>query len=97
MRFLVHLGLVRRERDPGSRSDHYRIPDDVWYHVFEQRSTELARWGQVLAEGAALVGPDRPAGRRLLETKEFFEFTRAELPKMIERWHEHQAKRDRPS
>lgn len=93
VRLLVRLGLVDRERDPGSRRDHYRIPDDVWFHVVEQRSAELARWGQLLAEGAALLGPNRPAGRRLLETKEFFEFTRAELPRMIERWHEHQAAR----
>ena len=29
VRYLMQLGLVRRERDPGERRDHYRISSDT--------------------------------------------------------------------
>src|SRR3954451_24165897 len=31
VRYLVQVGLVSREREPGSRRDHYRVDSDVWY------------------------------------------------------------------
>src|SRR5262245_28200615 len=44
VRYLIHLDLVTRERDPGSRRDHYRLRDDVWYEASVRRETTLARW-----------------------------------------------------
>lgn len=35
------------------------------------------------------VGAEPPGGRRLRETREFFAFTRGEIPQMLERWREH--------
>src|SRR3954469_23234258 len=30
VRYLTQVGLVTRERDPGSRRDRYRVLDEVW-------------------------------------------------------------------
>ena len=88
VRFLVQLNMVRREREPGATRDHYRIDDDMWYEVYMQRSAILKRWEQTLAEGIAITGTQGPAGRRVVEAKEFVAFLRAELPQLMERWHE---------
>jgi DNA-binding transcriptional regulator GbsR (MarR family) len=91
VRYLVQLGLIRREREPGARRDHYRVADDVWTDTFLQRIDQLRRWEEGLAEGVAVVGPDSPAGRRLEESRSFFRFMQDELPAMIERWRRQRA------
>jgi hypothetical protein len=37
-------------------------------------------------EGVHALGADTPAGARLSETLEFFQFLQAEMPAMLERW-----------
>jgi predicted transcriptional regulator len=86
VRYLVQVGMVDREREPGERRDHYRLRDDLWYEIYAYRGEMLRRWEQAMVEGAALLGTDRPAGRRIEETGEFFAFLREELPAMMERW-----------
>jgi len=95
VRWLVQVGLLGKEREPGSRSDQYRIyDDDVWSAISMQRVPLLRRWEEALAEGVELLGADRPGGRRLHESREFFAFMRAETPRMLERWQEHKSRLD---
>ncbi|MFC8722032.1 GbsR/MarR family transcriptional regulator [Kitasatospora sp. NPDC057198] len=91
VRYLVPVGLVGREREPGSRRDRYRVHDHVWYELTASRDRTLARWETGLTEGIEALGPDTPAGRRLTESLEFFAFLRAELPLLMERWRERRA------
>jgi DNA-binding transcriptional regulator GbsR (MarR family) len=87
VRYLVQAGMLEREREPGSRRDHYKLHNDLWYEMYAYRGAMLLRWEQAMAEGVELLGgPARPAGRRLEETREFFAFLRDELPAMMERW-----------
>lgn len=88
VRYLIQVGLLRREREPGSRSDHYRIVTDTWYESLVQRNELLVRWGEAFAEGVELLGSDAPAGRRMQESREFFAFLHDELEEMMERWRE---------
>jgi DNA-binding transcriptional regulator GbsR (MarR family) len=89
VRYLVQTRLLFRGREPGARSDHYFLSeDDPWYAAITNRSELLARWESSASQGASVLGLDRPAGRRLAETAEFFAFLREELPGMLERWHE---------
>jgi DNA-binding transcriptional regulator GbsR (MarR family) len=89
VRQLVQLGYLVRERLPGHRTDTYRIHDnDVWGSIIFQQDRVLARYEEVVAEGADALG-DSPGGRRLRETTEFFAFLRSEQPRIIERWHTH--------
>jgi predicted transcriptional regulator len=92
VRHLVKAGLLGRERDPGARSDVYRIyDDDVWSRIYAQQVDALARFEAAAADGVATLGRERPGGRRMAETQAFFAFLRAELPGMLARW---QATRD---
>jgi len=86
VRYLTQVSLIGREREPGSRRDVYGIHDDLWYEAIVNREPLLTRWGRALEEGVEAVGPDSPAGRRLAETAEFFEFLKWEMPAMLARW-----------
>jgi DNA-binding transcriptional regulator GbsR (MarR family) len=91
VRYLVHVNLVSRGREPGSRRDHYRVDNDVWYQTIMQRDQLLARWTASLSEGADVLGADTPAGARFAESVEFFEFMQRELRLMSERWDKYRA------
>jgi DNA-binding transcriptional regulator GbsR (MarR family) len=86
VRYLIQVGLVVREREPGQRLDHYRVFDDVWFETLTRRDDLLARWEGELRDGVKALGADTPAGRRIEETRQFFEFVRGEMPLMLERW-----------
>jgi DNA-binding transcriptional regulator GbsR (MarR family) len=86
VRYLTRVGMLVRTREPGGRRDVYRVHDDGWGEMYEQQAAMLRRWVEAAEEGAAAIGTDRPAGRRLAETRDFFAFMHAELPGVIERW-----------
>jgi predicted transcriptional regulator len=92
VRYLVQVGMIVRGREPGARRDDYRLHDQLWYEIYAYRGEMLRRWEQAMADGAALLGSS-PAGRRIEETREFFAFLQEELPAMMDRWRERQAKR----
>jgi DNA-binding transcriptional regulator GbsR (MarR family) len=91
VRYLVQLGLVHKERVPGSRRDYYRMPDDVWSDMFRLRDQVMQRWAGLVREGIELLGPDTPAGTRLADHATFFEFVSRELPEVLKRWDEYRA------
>ena len=71
--YLEQVGMVHREPDPVRRLQHYVIADDVWLKAWEVSARTNQNWAEAAAEGAALLGPDTPAGERLLHMAEFFE------------------------
>jgi DNA-binding transcriptional regulator GbsR (MarR family) len=91
VRYLLNARMIVRTREPGGRRDHYRLYDDVWGEMFLQRSELLRRWEQAMDEAVALLGTERPAGRRLEETRDLFAFLREELPAVMQRWHDRKA------
>ncbi|HEY1822747.1 MAG TPA: MarR family transcriptional regulator [Trebonia sp.] len=86
VRYLSGIGLVHKERVPGSRREYYRMPGDVWHQVMLLRNQALTRWATLLKEGIDLVGADTPAGRRMAGHAGFFEFLGAEMPVIMARW-----------
>jgi len=91
VRYLIQLGLVHKERVPGSRRDYYRMPDDVWSDMFRLRDQVLQRWTALIREGIELLGPGTPAGARLAEHATFFDFVSGEMPEVLKRWAEYRA------
>jgi DNA-binding transcriptional regulator GbsR (MarR family) len=89
VRYLIQLGLVHKERVPGSRRDYYRMPGGMWDSLIRQRDQVMARWTALVREGIDLVGPDTPAGERLAEQADFLEFTSKELSGVLDRWEQH--------
>jgi hypothetical protein len=92
VRYLTRVGMIGRARDPGTRRDQYLVYDDVWYEAILHRDPLLARWERSALEGIEVLGPGSPAGRRMAETKAFFEFLEGEMPPMLKRWREHRAR-----
>jgi predicted transcriptional regulator len=91
VRYLVQLGLVHKERVPGSRRDYYRMPDDVWSDMFRLRDQVMQRWAALIREGIDLLGPGTQAGARLAEHAMFFDFVSGEMPGVLKRWAEYRA------
>lgn len=50
VRYLTPLGLVLRERIPGSRRDRYRVSGDVWSVMLRMREQVMNRWAAAAAE-----------------------------------------------
>jgi predicted transcriptional regulator len=87
VRYLVQVGLVTAEGEPGSRRQHYRMPTGVWEEIVQLRNRQLARWATELRDGASALGTDTPAGSRMADTVAYFEFLGAEMSGLLARWH----------
>lgn len=87
VRYLDQVGLVTKERLPGERRDSYRVYDDLWFASFLKRDRMMKMWADTAGEGVTLLGKGTPAGKRLAEMRDFFEFFIAELPVLFDRWH----------
>ncbi|MGH3424396.1 MAG: GbsR/MarR family transcriptional regulator, partial [Nocardioidaceae bacterium] len=86
VRYLSSAGLVRREREPGKRVDHFVLGDDFWYESMFNRSEFFDTMAGSLDDGIEAVGRSSEAGRRLEETRDFFAYLLEEMPQMFERW-----------
>jgi predicted transcriptional regulator len=89
VRYLIQIGMARRESEPGSRRHYYRAPNNVWDEVLAIRDHLMARWTGVLRDGVEVLGPDTPAGERVAESVRFFEFVGSELPLVLRKWRDH--------
>ncbi|WP_232331731.1 GbsR/MarR family transcriptional regulator [Nocardia puris] len=92
VRHLVQIGLLGREREPGARTDTYRVyDDDVWYAITMHRQEALDRSIRFLSDGVELLDHARPGGQRVRETLEYYRFMRAEVPDAMRRWQRRRA------
>jgi DNA-binding transcriptional regulator GbsR (MarR family) len=89
VRYLVHLRLIRIERDPGTRRHAY-VVDSSWYEATVTANPFLERGEADLREGIAVLG-DSPAADRLNETLELIQFLREETRAMMRRWQDRKA------
>ncbi|MFC6065136.1 GbsR/MarR family transcriptional regulator [Streptomyces ochraceiscleroticus] len=89
IRYLSQVGMVGREREPGSRRDRYRVHSDQWYEALTRKDSSMTRFETALRDGLESLGEGSPAGRRVGETLAFFEFMQQELNVMMERWRAH--------
>ncbi|WP_346618528.1 MarR family transcriptional regulator [Blastococcus montanus] len=94
VRQLVQVGLLVREREPGTRSDLYVLDDtDLWSRFMASELAALQRFGDAVASGVSALGVDRPGGRRLAETRDFMAFLHGELADAVARWPAERARR----
>ncbi len=95
VRYLGQVGMISREREPGSRRDVYLVLDDIWYEVSVRQDQVLARWVSAAREGVGILGAETPAGRRVADSLDFFMFLEEEMPALLDRWRAHRVARDR--
>ncbi|WP_205856557.1 GbsR/MarR family transcriptional regulator, partial [Phytoactinopolyspora endophytica] len=61
---LVQMGFLAKEREPGLRSDLYRVyDDDVWAAIMTQQEPMLKRYEDVLRDCVTQLGPTRGGNR----------------------------------
>jgi DNA-binding transcriptional regulator GbsR (MarR family) len=91
VRYLIQVNLASRHPTAGSRRDRYWVHDDVWQEAVLKKEQMLARWIDCARDGVRALGPDTPAGRRMAEMAEFYEFLQKEMPALMERWRAYRA------
>jgi DNA-binding transcriptional regulator GbsR (MarR family) len=87
-RYLIQVGLIAAEGEPGSRRLHYRMPEDVWQDIVQLRRRQFTSWAAELREGVKVLGGQSPAGARMADTVGYFEFISAEMSGLLARWND---------
>jgi DNA-binding transcriptional regulator GbsR (MarR family) len=86
VRYLIQVGLIAAEGEPGSRRQHYWMSEGVWQDIVRLRDRQFTRWAAELQEGVRILGADSPAGTRMADTISYFEFISAEMAGLLARW-----------
>jgi predicted transcriptional regulator len=89
--YLEQLGMLRRERERGSRRDVYVVDDDAW-HDSLMRHDQL--YGPIKASfdyALSALGPDAPAHRRVALSLAFLQFIEGELDEIAVKWEKQKA------
>ena len=96
VRYLELLGMIGREREPGSRRVVFAVFDDAWYEASVRQDQAIARWVSAAREGIEVLDPATPAGKRMVETLDFFLFLQQETIEIMARGRAHLAARNSP-
>ncbi|WP_319451214.1 MULTISPECIES: GbsR/MarR family transcriptional regulator [unclassified Mycobacterium] len=91
IKMLTPVGLVERVPAPASRRDHYRLRDDAWAVLFTNQNAVISAMQAAAEAGIAATGNDSLAGRRLTQMRDFYTFLLAEIPALLDRWHQQSA------
>lgn len=86
VRMLTQLGLLRRERERGTRRDVYVVDDDAWYQAVVHRDQLYGPMIHALGVAADQVERGSLAHRRLTLAKEFLIFVQEEFGSILTRW-----------
>jgi DNA-binding transcriptional regulator GbsR (MarR family) len=86
VKYLDGIGMVRRERERGSRRDVFVVDDEAWHDTLLQADNIYRPMISALAQGIDDLGPDDPAGRRLALSRDFMEFILEEVRGINDRW-----------
>jgi DNA-binding transcriptional regulator GbsR (MarR family) len=86
VRYLIQVGLIAAEGEPGSRRQHYWMSERVWQDIVRLRDRQFTRWAAELQDGVRILGADSPAGIRMADTVSYFEFISAEMAGLLARW-----------
>ncbi len=84
--YLEQLGMLRRERERGSRRDVYVVDDDAWHDAMMRHDQIYGPIRSSLEHALVAMGPDAPAHVRLSLTREFLVFVEAEMDALAGRW-----------
>lgn len=83
---LTTVGLIERVPAPGSRREHFRLPEGAWATLMSGQNTTVKTMREAAEQGIATTGEDSIAGRRLVEMRDFYDYLWRELPALIDRW-----------
>jgi DNA-binding transcriptional regulator GbsR (MarR family) len=84
--YLEQLGMIRRERERGSRRDVYVVDDDAWHETMMRHDQIYGPIKSSLQYALSTLGEDAPAHRRLAMTREFLVFIENEFDSLSDKW-----------
>lgn len=93
VRYLGHVGLLRRERERGGRKDVFVVLEDAWHGALTKTDQVYAPIIAALADGVAHPGLGTSARDRLQLSQEFLEFVSKEMGGILERWEDYKRTR----
>jgi DNA-binding transcriptional regulator GbsR (MarR family) len=94
VRYLDGVGMIRREREPGSRRDVFVVDDDAWRDTLLHADRVYAPMIAELDRALDVLPADDPARRRIAVSRAFMGFVSEEMRSMSQRWHERLAELD---
>ena len=62
VRYLIQVGMVSRESQPGSRHHHYRVPDDVWVQSVTAIVVRASPWSTSSSSALSCPRSSRSGG-----------------------------------
>lgn len=86
VRYLDGVGMIRREREGGSRRDIFVVDDDAWHDTLMHTDQVYAPMLSALARALEELPADDPAHRRLRLSQEFLTFILEEMGSLQQRW-----------
>ncbi|MGI8522279.1 MAG: GbsR/MarR family transcriptional regulator [Nocardioides sp.] len=86
VKYLDGVGMVRRERERGSRRDVFVIDDDAWRDTLLQVDNIYRPMISALEQGLSDLADDDPAQRRLAISSAFIEFIIDQMHGINDRW-----------
>lgn len=93
VRYLGHVGLLRRERERGGRKDVFVVLEDAWHGALASADQTYAPIVAALADGVDHLGVGTSAGDRLQLSKEFLEFVSSQMEGILDRWEDYKRTR----
>jgi DNA-binding MarR family transcriptional regulator len=91
LKMLTSTGLAERVAVPASRRDHYRLRDNAWAILFTGQNEVIAAMQAAADAGLAAADTHGAAFERLAQMRDFYAFLMAELPALLDRWHQQTA------
>ncbi|WP_406063169.1 GbsR/MarR family transcriptional regulator [Micromonospora sp. NBC_00860] len=86
LKSLTSVGLIEKVPAPGSRREHFRFREGAWATLMSEENQLVKVMREAAEQGIAATGEDSPAGRRLAEMRDFYNYLWQELPALIDRW-----------
>ncbi|MFI6784588.1 GbsR/MarR family transcriptional regulator [Micromonospora sp. NPDC050276] len=86
LKSLTSVGLIEKVPAPGSRREHFRFREGAWATLMSEQNQLVKVMREAAEQGIAATGEDSPAGRRLAEMRDFYNYLWQELPALIDRW-----------
>jgi DNA-binding transcriptional regulator GbsR (MarR family) len=91
VRYLEQIGMMRRERERGTRRDVYVVEEEAWHTALMRRDQVYAPMIAALTAGLEAVPAGTPAHQRMLVTREFMAFVNEELQALADKWEQRRA------
>ncbi|MFI5806486.1 helix-turn-helix domain-containing protein [Streptomyces sp. NPDC051561] len=86
--FLEQQGMLRRERAPGVRREHYAVDDDFWFRSLLAATRTNDALVAESQRGADILGATTPAGARFVTAAELLALMNESLRSTMERYRE---------